>query len=79
MIQYDYNEEDQNNPAVLMEVDDQSEIYNQHVGNSEQNEGNLSDLEDIFEPKRKEDNEGDQDNLTQFLDGIDDDELENFL
>ena len=70
-------EEDQNNPEVLLEVDDQ------HVENPEQNEDDLSDLEDIFEPKRKKDNEGDQDvhldNLAKFLDGFDDDELENFL
>ena len=53
------------------------------VENPEQNNGDLSDLEDIFEPKRKKDNEGDQDvhldDLAQFLDGFDDDELENFL
>ena len=49
----------------------------------EQNENDLSDFEDIFEPKRKENSKGSQDahldNLAEFLDGFDDDELENFL
>ena len=74
-------EEDQNNPSVLEEADAQFEIDNEHVENHEQDEGDLSDLEDIFEPKRKEDNKEDQDvhNLAEFLDGFDDDELENFI
>ena len=58
------------------------EIDNEHVENHDQDEGDLSDLEDIFETKRKEDNKEDQDvhiNLAEFLDGFDDDELENFL
>ena len=49
----------------------------------EQNENDLSDFEDIFEPKRKENSKGSQDahldNLAELLDGFDDDELENFL
>ena len=54
-------EEDQNNPSVLEEADAQFEIDNEHVENPEQDEGDLSDLEDIFEPKRQEDNKEDQD------------------
>ena len=43
--------------------------------------GNLSDFEDIFEPKRQKDDKENQDvqlhNLAEFLYGFDDDELEN--
>ena len=53
--------EDQNNPSVLEEVDPQFEIDNQHIENHKQDEGDLSDFEDIFEPKRQEDNKEDQD------------------
>ena len=63
--------------------DAQFEIDNQHIENHKQDEGDLSDFKDIFELKRQEDNKEDQDvhldNLAEFLDGFDDDELENFL
>ena len=75
--------EDPINTSELEEVDAQFEINNQHIENHKQDEGDLSDFEDIFEPKRQEDNKEDQDvhldNLAEFLDGFDDDELENFL
>ena len=54
-----------------------------HVKNHEQGEDALSDFEDILEPKRKENDKEDQhlhlDNLADFLDGFDDDELEYLL
>ena len=75
-------EEDQNEPSVLVEVDSQSQIDNQSVENPEQSEGDLSDFEDIFAPKRKDNNKHEDvhfDNLKKFLDGFDDEELEDFL
>ena len=75
-------EEDQNEPSVLVEVDSQSQIDNQSVENSQQSEGDLSDFEDIFAPKRKDNNKDEDvhfDNLEKFLDGFDDEELEDFL
>ena len=45
--------EDQNNSLVLEEVDAQFEIDNQHIENHKQDEGDLSDFKDIFEPKRQ--------------------------
>ena len=75
-------EEDQNEPPVLMEVDSQSQIDNQHVENPEGSEGDLSDFEDIFAPKGKDNNKDEDvhfDNLEKFLDGFDDEELEDFL
>ena len=63
-----------------MQVDNQIEIDNEMVENHEQDEDALSDLEDIFEPKRKENDKEDQHlhfyNLADFLNGFDDDELE---
>ena len=75
-------EEDQNEPSVLVEVDSQSQIDNQSVENPEQSEGDLSDFEDIFAPKRKDNNKDEDvhfDNLEKFLEGFDDEELEDFL
>ena len=77
-------EETQNDQsAALVQVDNQIEIDNEMVENHEQDEDALSDLEDIFEPKRKENDKEDQhlhlDNLADFLDGFDDDELEHLL
>ena len=75
-------EEDQNEPSVLVEVESQSQIENQSVQNPERSEGDLSDFEDIFAPKRKDNNKDEDvhfDNLEKFLDGFDDEELEDFL
>ena len=62
----------------MEEADAQFEIDNEHVENHEQDEGDLSDLENIFEPKKKKDNKEDQDvhNLAEFLDGFDDEKLQ---
>jgi len=74
--------EDQNEPSVLLEVDSQSEIDNQSVENPERSERDLSNFKDIYAPKRKEDNKDQDvhfDNLEKFLDGFDDEKLEDFL
>ena len=59
------------------------EIDNEMVENHEQDANALSDFENIFEPKRKENDMEDQHlhlyNLANFLDGFDDDELEYLL
>ena len=77
-------EENQNDQsAALVQVDNQIEIDNEMVENHEQDEDTLSDFEDIFEPKRKENDKEEQhlhlDNLADFLDGFDHDELDHFL
>ena len=77
-------EENQNDQsAALEQVDSQIAIYNEMVENHKQDEDALSDFEDIFEPKRKENDKEYQylhlDNLADFLDGFDDDELEHLL
>ena len=76
-------EEGNQNNSLVDQVENPVEIDNQLVENHEQNENDLNDLENIFEPKRKDNSKGSQDahldNLAEFLDGFDDDELENFL
>ena len=76
-------EEGNQNNSPVDQVENPAEIDNQLFENHGQNENDLSDFEDIFEPKRKENSKGSQDahldNLAEFLDGFDDDELENFL
>ena len=61
----------------------QIEVDNEMVENHDQDEDALSDFEDIFEPKRKENDKEDQhlhlENLADFLDRFDDDELEYLL
>ena len=48
-------EENQNDhSAALEQVESQIEVDNEMVENHDQDEGALSDFEDIFEPKRKE-------------------------
>ena len=48
-------EENQNNKsAALEQVESQIEVDNEMVENHDQDEDALSDFEDIFEPKRKE-------------------------
>jgi len=72
-------EEDDDNDSPVVQV----EMDNQVVENRNQNEDGLSDFEHIYEPKKQQNSKESQDehldNLAQFLDGIDDDELENFL
>ena len=76
-------EEDNQNDSPAVQIENPVEIDNQLVENHDQNEDDLSDLEDIFQPKRQENSKESQDphldNLAEFLDGFDDDELENFL
>ena len=73
--------DDNDSPAV--QVENQVEMDNQVVENRDQNEDDLSDFDDIYEPKKQQNSKESQDehldNLAQFLDGFDDDELENFL
>ena len=74
-------EENQNSSAE--EVDNPLEIENQLVENNDHDDDDMSEFEDIFAPRRKEDNKESQDvdfdNSAEFLDRFDDDELENLL
>ena len=78
-----HEEEGIQNNSPVDQVENPVEIDNQLVENHEQNENDLSDLENIFEAKRKDNSKGSQDahldNLAELLDGFDDDELKNFL
>ena len=78
-----HEEEGNQNNSPVDQVENPVEIDNQLVENHEQNENDLSDLENIFKAKRKDNSKGSQDahldNLAELLDGFDDDELKNFL